>query len=265
MAAFVALEVAEAAMQQDISSKRKELSDKMTTADTDIAAKINDSVLNYINAYKANNNLISADTAKGLDLQSSRSMLMQFCSQVTTFFINNGGLTVDNFRSLAGSARLAYDEPQLIAVYNALDYLNLMDKSDANVQKFFDQLKAATGTMPVMQANIITSVCIGITLKQFKISEGTIEECAKAAEIPIEEVEYDTFGLMGSLGKFAAGVSVVMVVVDVILNITDIIDIVKQCKEMVNQLQTVIEPNYKDYFNNIKAASQAYVKAITPQ
>ena len=44
MAAFVALEATEKALKMDISSKNKELNDKLKTADEDIAQKINSDV-----------------------------------------------------------------------------------------------------------------------------------------------------------------------------------------------------------------------------
>jgi hypothetical protein len=66
MAAFIGLEAAEAVEKAVISSKSKELNNKLNTADTAIASKISTNVNDYVMAYKSNNNLIVAQAPKGL-------------------------------------------------------------------------------------------------------------------------------------------------------------------------------------------------------
>ena len=46
-----------------------------------------------------------------------------------------------NFKALASSARLAFDSNEIAKVYDALDELNLSNKSQEDVKKFMDTLK----------------------------------------------------------------------------------------------------------------------------
>uniref|UniRef100_A0A7M5XCZ6 Uncharacterized protein n=1 Tax=Clytia hemisphaerica TaxID=252671 RepID=A0A7M5XCZ6_9CNID len=75
MAAFASLEATEIALKASISKKSKELNEKMTTADSDIAKKINKNVFDYISLYKNNNNIIKAQDPKGMGLREARDAI----------------------------------------------------------------------------------------------------------------------------------------------------------------------------------------------
>ena len=74
-------------------------------------------------------------------MQEARANLMQFMAQVEKRFKDQGGLTVANFKALAASARLAFDSDEITKVYDALDELNLSNKSQEDVNKLMDTLK----------------------------------------------------------------------------------------------------------------------------
>ena len=266
MAAFAALEATEQIMKQVISSKSKDLNNKLKTVDVDIASKIDSKVYTYVADYKKNNNLISSQSPKGLDLQQSRSNLMQFMAQVERRFQNQGGLTVENFKRLAASARLAFDSDEINKVYDALDELNLSPKLQEDVNKLMNTLKGldfkgeAIAKEAVM---LVQGISISIAAKKLNVAKEKITTAAEEAEIPVEEFESSAFSMMDAVGKFAVGVAVAMSVVDVVMNIIDIVDIVEQSKKMVDELNDTIKPSYKQFFDGIKASSKAYNEAIS--
>lgn len=262
MAAFVYLQANEMLLRADISKKSGGLNTKLKTVDTDIASKISSKVYDYVKKYKANNDVIKAQDPKGVGLREARSNLMQFMSHVDRRYKGKGGLTVKNFKQLAASARLAYNSKEIDKVYDALDELNLSKKSQADVAKLVNTLKGLNFT----HKNILTLIqglSFAIAFHKMSIAKNTIEECAKAAGLPVEEVESSAFGMMDACGKFTAGVAIVMSVFDVYLSILDIEDIVEQTKKMVDELNDTIKPNYKSFFNGIKESAKAYNEAIS--
>ncbi len=261
MAAFAALEATEIIEKKVISDKSKKLNDKLTTADTDISAKIDDNVKNYVAQYKKNNNLIASKAPVGLDTQTCRADLMQFMADVQR---RAGKLDAATFRQYAESARLLYNSDEISKVYDALDELNLSAKTDADVQKFMNVLSGFKPPNGVTIAKeLLTGVSIMIMFYKLKIANKTIKETAAEAGIPVEEVNTSAFEAMDAVGKFATVVAVVMSVVDVIFNILDIVNVVNQCKKMCDELQGSIKQSYLDYFNGIKEASKKYKAAIT--
>ncbi len=256
MAAFAALEAAEIIQQKYISSKSKELNEKLTTIDTDISVQVGDGVKNYVAMYKQNNNLIVSKAPKGLDTRTCRGLLLQFLAQVQ----RTTTLDATNFRKYAESARILYNSPEIDAVYNALDTLNLSDKTDADVKKFMNVLAGLS--YPKTELSIVRNFCIAIMFYKLKIANATIKAQAEAAGLPLEEVEASAFETLDAMGKFVTVVAVVMSVVDIVFNILDIVDVVEQCKKMCDQLNGPIKDSYKSYFDGIKTAAQQYKAAI---
>lgn len=258
MAAFAALEATEIIEQKVISSKSTDLNNKLTTADTDISTAIGEKVKNYVAIYKSNNNLIASKAPVGLDTRTCRAMLLQFMAEVE----RKTTLTATNFRKYAESARLVYNSPEIQKVYDALDTLNLSDRTDADVKKFMDAL--AGFTFPGKEAvTLVRSFCIAIMFYKLKIATNTIRAQAEAAEIPVEEVNATVFETLDAAGKFVAVVTIIMSVVDVVFDILDIVDVVQQCEKMCDELNGTIKQSYLDYFNGIKTASAAYKAAIS--
>lgn len=258
MAAFAALEAAEYIEQKVISSKSTALNNKLTTADTDISVAIGDQVKNYVAIYKANNNMIASKAPTGLDTRTCRSLLLQFMAQVE----RKTTLTADNFRKYAESARLVYNSSEIQQVYDALDTLNLSNRTDADVKQFMEAL--AGFTFPGKEAiSLVRNFCIAIMFYKLKIATDTIREQAEAAEIPLEEVNATVFETLDAAGKFVAVLTIIMSVVDVIFDILDIVDVVEQCDKMCDELNGTIKQSYLDYFNGIKIASAAYKAAIS--
>jgi hypothetical protein len=257
MAAFAALQVSEGIERGVISSKSGELNAKLKTIDTDISSQISPDVNNYVVQYKANNNLIVSKAPAGLDTKTCRSLLMQFMTVVQR---QHGTIDAATFRQYAESARIVYNSTQIAKVYDALDTLNLSARSDADVQAFMGVLSGLN--YPSGQMALVRNFAIGIMYYKLKIANNTIENCAKAAGLPVEEVESSAFGMMDAVGKFVTVVAVVMSVVDIVLNIIDIVDVVQQCDKMCDELNSTIKDSYKTYFNGIKTASQQYKAAI---
>lgn len=258
MAAFAALEAAEIIEQKVISSKSTDLNNKLTTADTDISAAIGDKVKNYVAIYKSNNNLIASKAPVGLDTRTCRSMLLQFMAEVE----RKTTLTAANFRKYAESARLVYNSTEIQQVYDALDTLNLSDRTDADVKQFMDTL--AGFNFPGKEAiSLVRSFCIAIMFYKLNIAINTIREQARAAEIPVEEVNATVFETLDAAGKFVAVLTVIMSVVDVVFDILDIVDVVQQCEKMCDELNGSIKQSYLDYFNGIKTVAAAYKAAIS--
>lgn len=106
MAAFAYLEAMELIERATISSKSTDLNAKLATVDTDISAKINPSVNNYVTQYKDNNNLISTNMPNGLDTRTARALLMQFLAKV---HMDTGSLNVASVRQYAEVARILFN------------------------------------------------------------------------------------------------------------------------------------------------------------
>ncbi|WP_143478299.1 hypothetical protein [Pseudobacteriovorax antillogorgiicola] len=259
MAAFAALEAAELIERKEISSKSKELNDKLATVDTDISKKINKNVADYVAKYKENNNLIASKAPKGLDTKTCRGNLMQFMAEVE----KNTILDAANFKKYAASARIVYNSDEINKVYDALDKLNLSSRSDADVKQFMDVLKGLN--YPKTELSLVQNFAIAIMFYKLKIANATIKAQAEAAGLPVEEVEATAFEAMDAVGKFVTVVAVVMSVVDVVFNILDIVDVVKQCEKMCDELNGTIKSSYKSYFDGIKEASKQYNAAIAPK
>jgi hypothetical protein len=259
MAAFAALQAAEIIQEKVISSKSTELNNKLTSVDADISAQINSPVSDYVAKYKQNNNLIASKAPVGLDTRTCRGLLLQFLAQVQ----RNTTLDVGTFKQYAESARRLYNSDEINAVYDALDTLNLSQKTDADVKKFMDFL--AGFTFPgKTEISMVQNACIAIMFYKLKIANATIREQAEAAGLPVEEVDATAFGAMDAVGKFIAVVAVVMSVADVVFEILDIENVVTQCEKMCDQLNGPIKQSYLDYFNGIKTSARAYKAAIQP-
>jgi hypothetical protein len=256
MAAFAALEAAEYIERGVISSKSSALTTKLSTADTDISAQISEPVKNYIAIYKSNNNLIASKAPTGLDQRTCRSLLLQFLAQVQ----RKTTLTAANFKLYAGSARILYNSDEINRVYDALDTLNLSDRTDQDVSQFMNVLSGLD--YPATELSLVRNFCIAIMFNRLGVAQATIEAQAEAAGIPLEEVEASAFGTMSAAGKFVTVVAVVMSVVDVIFQILDIVDVVEQCEKMCDDLNGTIRQSYKSYFNGIKTSSAEYRAAI---
>lgn len=256
MAAFAALEAAEVIQKKVISSKSEKLNKKMATIDMDIAANVNSDVKTYVEKYKSNNNLIASKAAKGTDVQSCRSNLMQFLAQVE----KQETLTADAFRKYAHSARVLYNSDQINDVYDALDKLNFSAKDEVDVKECMNVLVGLN--YPESQLSMVRNFAIAIMYYKLNVANTTIKSAAKEAGIPVEEVDATAFEVMDAAGKFVAVVAVAMSVVDVVFEILDIVDVVKQCNTMCDKLDGKIKPSYLDYFNGMKEASQKYNKAI---
>lgn len=259
MAAYVALEAGATIERAVISSKSNDLNQKLTTVDTDISSQINSNVINYVVQYKANNNLIASKAPVGLDTRTCRSLLMQFMAEVQR---TSPTLNAATFRTYAGSARIVYNSPEINKVYDALDKLNLSDKTDADVEQFMGVLAGLD--FPTTELSIVRNFAVSIMFYKLGIANKTIATAAKAAGLPVEEVDSSAFG-MDAVGKFVAGVAVAMSVVDVVLNIIDIVDIVEQTNSMCNALSTTIQDSYRSYFDGIRTAAQQYKTAIAQQ
>ena len=262
MAAFATLEATQLALKADISKKSKELNEKMTTADADIAKKIDKNVYKYVELYKTNNTIIQAQDPKGMGLREARANLMQFMSEVDTHYADKGGLTVSNFVQLAASAKIAFNSQEINDVYDALDSLNMSNKAEGDVQKFTDTLKG----LKIKDHGaifIIHGASLGFALNRLGVAKDTLQRCAEASELPLEEIDNSAFGMMDAYGKFAAGVAIILSVVDVILKILDIKSIVEQSKKMVDELNQKIKPDYKEFFRGIRDAAKAYNDAIS--
>jgi len=257
MAAFAALEATEAIEQKVISSKSKELNNKLTSADEDIAKKIGTKVSKYVTQYKLNNDLIVSKAPKGLDARTCRANLMQFMAGVE----KNGTLDAAHFRQYASSCRRLFDSEEINDVYDALDKLNLSAKDDDDIEAFVGTL-AGFKFPDKFAVDIVRSFCIAIMVYKLKIATTKIAKIAKAKGISVEEVDESAFEVMDACGKFVAVVAVIMSVVDVIFEILDIVDVVKQCKAMCDKLDGPIKQSYKDYFDGMKKASIQYQAAI---
>jgi hypothetical protein len=261
MAAFAALEATHAIEEQYISKHSGELNAKLTTVDTDISSQITDNVNLYVVQYKANNSLIASKAPIGLDTRTCRSLLMQFMAEVQKH--NNGQLNVALFRTWVESAKKLYNSPEIEAVYDAFDTLNLSGRTDQNIQQFMGTIKGFTG-FDTTAITIIRSVAVTFMFAKLKLANTTIETNARAAGFEVAEVESSTFGMLDAVGKFVAVVAVVMSVVDTVLEILDIVDVVQQCKTMCDKLNGPIKASYKSYFDGIKTASKQYNAAIVP-
>lgn len=141
MLAFVTFQATATILRAVISNKSKDLNSKLTTVDADIAALIDPKVYQYIAAYKANNNIVAAKQATGMDGPTCRSILLQFMAQIE---MAGGNLDIATFKQYANSARMLLNSEEINAVYNALDKLNMSPKSDDDLKNCLDAIKGFT-------------------------------------------------------------------------------------------------------------------------
>ncbi|KAL8792557.1 MAG: hypothetical protein Q9195_004856 [Heterodermia aff. obscurata] len=257
MCAFVALEASAVILRAKISSQSKQLNEKLTTVDADIAALIDPKVFQYITTYKANNNIIVAKQAKGMDAQTCRSILLQFMAHIE---LAGDKLDVATFKQYANSARLLFNSDEVKAIYNALDKLNLSKKSDDDLKNCLSSIKGFVwGGSTAL--TIVRFASIGIMANRMKVATKKLAEFNETAEILGEVKETSVFKMMDCWGKFFAGVAVIAAVADAILEIIDIVDVVKQSQKMLDDLNGKIKTSYKDFFNSIKEAAKHYNEA----
>ncbi len=261
MVAFVALEAAEIAERAVISSKSTELNQKLATADVDISANINENVKQYIAMYKTNNNMIYSQAPQGLNTQTCRADLLQFMAEIE----KKEPLNAQSFRKWAGSARKIFNSNEINIIYDALDRLNLSEKSQEDINKFIGTLKGfrvpgiADGVM-----SLVRNGCYLIAYNKMNIAKKALQSAAEDAGIPVEELGETAFKAMDVVGKFATCIAIVMTVVDIILQIIDMVNIIEQCNKMTDELNNTIRQNYLNFFDGIKDASQKYKQAISP-
>ncbi|KAF3918647.1 hypothetical protein AA313_de0204767 [Arthrobotrys entomopaga] len=257
MAAFVALEASVAIQKNSISRKSTELNQKLTTVDTDISSQIGDDVHRYIIQYKDNNNLIATKAPVGLDTKACRSILMQFMGSVER---RNHKLDASLFKKYAESARVLYNSSEINKVYDALDELNLTEKTDADIKKLMNVIDGANfGGLPLQ---IIRGLAITTMYYKLNIANKKIQVNAKEAGWEVAEVESSAFGMLDCVGKFIAVVAVIASVIDVVLDIIDIANVVEQTREMQKKLNGPIKESYKSYFKGIRDASVKYKEAM---
>ncbi|RUP52014.1 hypothetical protein BC936DRAFT_143527 [Jimgerdemannia flammicorona] len=254
MVAFAAFEASALLLRANISSKSKDLNNKLTTVDTDIAGLIDSRVYQYIAAYKANNSIVAAKQAKGMDGQTCRSILLQFMAQIE---LAEGKLDVATFKKYANSARVLFDSDEIKAVYDALDKLNLSAKSDDDLKNCIDSIKGFT----FGGSTALTMVRIGsiyIMANRMNVATKKLAQYNEIAEFVGAEKQTSVFKMMDCWGKFFAGIAVIVSVADAVLQIIDIVEVVEQTKKMVDELNGKIKTSYKDFFNNIKEAAKHY-------
>ncbi|KAL2064540.1 hypothetical protein VTL71DRAFT_3677 [Oculimacula yallundae] len=259
MLAFVSLEATAIILRATISSKSKELNNKLGTVDNDIAALIDPNVFKYITAYKENNRIVAAKQAKGMNGQTCRSILLQFMAHIE---MGGAKLDVATFKQYANSARKLYNSQEINAVYDALDSLNMSSKSDKDLKDFIDSIKGFTFGGSTALA-LVRVGSVSIMYYRMRIASKRLVEHNLAAEI-IGGVEKETsvFKMMDGLGKFFAGIAVIASVADAVLEIIDIVDVVHQANKMIDELDGNIKKSYKDFFNGIKDAAKHYNEAI---
>ena len=259
MLAFVTLEASATILRATISSQSKDLNNKLKTVDTDIAAHIDPKVFQYITAYKANNSIVAAKQATGMDGQTCRSILLQFMAQIE---MAGGKLDVATFKQYANSARMLFNSEEIKAVYNALDKLNMSPKTDDDLKNCIDSIKGFTfgGSMAL---TIVRFSSISIMANRMNVATKKLAEYNEIAEFVGAEKETSVFKMMDCWGKFFAGIAVIASVADAVLEIIDIVDVVEQSKKMVDDLNGKIKTSYKDFFNGIKDAAKHYNEAIT--
>ncbi|CAF9926582.1 MAG: hypothetical protein GOMPHAMPRED_004178 [Gomphillus americanus] len=259
MLAFAALQATATILRATISSNSKDLNNKLTTVDTDIAALIDPKVFQYIAAYKANNNIVAAKQATGMNGQTCRSILLQFMAQIE---MAGGKLDVATFKQYANSARMLFNSEEIKAVYDALDKLNMSSKSDTDLKNCIDSIKGFTfdGSTAL---TIVRFGSITIMANRMKVATKKLAQYNEIAEF-VGGVEKQTsvFKMMDCWGKFFAGIAVIASVADAILEIIDIVEVVEQTKKMVDDLNGKIKTSYKDFFNGIKEAAKLYNEAI---
>ncbi|RSL54929.1 hypothetical protein CEP54_009657 [Fusarium duplospermum] len=259
MVAFATLETSATILRATISTQSKALNDKLTTVDTDIAKLIDPNVFRYIAAYKANNNIVAAKQAKGMDGQTCRSILLQFMAQIE---MASGKLDVPTFKQYANSARMLFDSKEIKAVYDALDTLNMSPKSDDDLKNCIDSIKGFTfGGSTAL--TIVRYGSIAIMANRMKVATRRLAQHNEIAEFVGAETKTSVFKMMDCWGKFFAGIAVIASVADAVLQILDIVEVVEQTKKMVDELDGKIKTSYKDFFNGIKEAAKHYNEAIT--
>jgi hypothetical protein len=257
MAAFVVLEATEMIDKAVISSKSKDLTNKLMNLDTDISVDINDQVKNYVTKFKANNKLIISKAPKGLDTQHCRADLMQFMAQIH----HKETLTPASFKKWAGSARLLYESKEIEKVYDALDELNLSGKTNTDLKKFMNSLKGLNFQEKWI-VNFVQGISIMIVARSFTGANQRLRLEAEEAGLPLEEVSVARFEQIDALGKVAGAIMIIAGVVDIVLDVYDIVEVVKQCKALCDELNTTVKSGYKSYYNGIKEASKQYRAAI---
>ncbi|KAJ0159096.1 hypothetical protein CTA2_10326 [Colletotrichum tanaceti] len=257
MLAFAALEASVLITKAVISKHSKDLNQKLTTVDADIAAIVGPKVYQYITSYKANNNIVAAKQATGMSGQTCRSYLLQFMAQIE---MAGDKLDVATFKKYANSASVLFNSDEIKEVYKALDTLNLSQQSDEDLKKCLNSIKGFEfGGSTAL--TLVRFGSIAIMANRMKVATTKLAQYNEVAEFVGAETKTSAFKMMDCLGKFFAGIAVVASVADAVLQILDIIDVVEQTKKMVDDLNGKIKTSYTDFFNGIKDAARHYNEA----
>ena len=132
MAPFIIAEAGAIAASKAAASEQAKLTDKMKSADVDIANMIgsDSNVAKWIKKYKKNNDMIASYCGKDQPTKEARNILFQFMAAIEARGVE---LTFETFHLYAESCRILWDSDTKDKVSDALDKLNLSARSKQDV------------------------------------------------------------------------------------------------------------------------------------
>lgn len=253
MAAFAELAETELALNAAIKMKENNLYTKLSNADMDMASKIGQNMHDYIDLYTGKNKtFFQTQGARGTTVQDARAYVYSFFDYVAT----NGGLGLVNIRKYIGVARLTLDDPHLIDIRDALDQLQLSDKSPEDIKTAINKIQDSK--LNVLYLGFARAFTLAIFKNKMNLSHNEIQTAIKASDITPEEVDSNVLENMDAIGKVMAGMTIALSIVDSFLNIYNIVEIVDRYKKQVSVL-TDAQNMYKDYYKHLTDASKQYI------
>jgi len=252
MAAFVPLAATDVALGVLIKKAENDLNVALSNADKDIAAKIGGTVGHFIELFTGKSKtFFQTQGAIGTTIQDARAYVYNFFDYVS----RNGGLGVANVRKYVGVARLTKDDPHLADVRDALDKLQMSDKTKDDVASCVKAIQSSK--IDVTYLSFIRNFSYGIFTYKMGVSSAEIKAVVGASDIPLEEAESSVFENMDALGKVMAGVTIAISIVDAFLNVYNIVETVKRYKQTKSMLEDA-RKQYKDFYGHLIAGAQQY-------
>ena len=211
MAASIALQIVDVALQAAIKSKEDDLYNHLNSADKDIADGVGDPCAKYISLVKSNNSYI-VSLATGLASQKARSFLYNFMDYIASNV--QGGVMLDNFKKYIEVAKRTKNDPNIDRINDILDKFALSgDHGEDEIKEALTGMQEALNDTSILHwiRGVFITICFGM-----KIGTAKITRAAKKAGVPPEEYSPQNFKAFDVMGKAMIAFSIMVSVADAI-------------------------------------------------
>ena len=267
MGPFLALEGSALAFTAIAASEQGRLTDKMKSADADIADKIgqDSDVGKWIKLYKDNNDS-NSNLRRLVDKKPNKEARKIIFECMAGIEARGQELTLDSFRDHADWCKYLQKNPRKYIVTDALNKLESSSRSSQDVEDCLKALQNYGFTFLERSTQpTFFSMTIYFVTKDFNVTEDAIRTCVENGMLP-ESVLYDSILEAGKLvgrgsTRVLAGISCVISVLDIFFEVYEIVEAVKQANKMKASISHM-RSKYHDYFKNIKDGALEYNNTV---